>query len=78
VRKVREAEEEEKNNKSVNRGLYICHAARLQRRTSSACTLLGPILTNLNFHNLKFQGNLIKGLEMRAKTKSQFSPAADK
>jgi hypothetical protein len=52
-RKVREAEENKKNNDSVDRGHYFCHAAHLQHRTGSARTSLGPKIIYIVFlkHN---------------------------
>jgi hypothetical protein len=44
-RKIREREErrkKERENNTVNRGHYVCHAAHLQRRTGSARTTIGP------------------------------------
>ena len=37
----RKEKRREKNNEFS--GHFVCHAARLQRRTGSACTSLGPI-----------------------------------
>jgi hypothetical protein len=36
----------ERENNSVNRGHFVCHAARLQRHPGSARSPLGPILAH--------------------------------
>ena len=47
LRKIREGvrEREREINNTVNRGHFVCHAARLQCHPSSARTPLGPIFS---------------------------------
>jgi hypothetical protein len=49
-----EEREKERENNCVNSGHYVCHAARLQRRTGSARTSLGPICISLTQHALVY------------------------
>jgi hypothetical protein len=42
---IRRREKEEKKTTNLV-AIYVCHAARLQRRTGSARTSLGPILAH--------------------------------
>jgi hypothetical protein len=44
LRKLRDSErKKERENNTVDSGPYVCHAARLQRRTGSTRTFPGPI-----------------------------------